>query len=38
VDENFKTEYEYVMKDPILIGDFMTANPQEPEVIDPKVY
>lgn len=38
VDENFKAEYEYAMKDPILIGDFMTANPSEPEVIDPKVY
>lgn len=29
---------EAVLKDPILIGDYMQANPAEPEAIDPKIY
>ena len=30
--------HEFVLKDPILIGDYMQANPAEPETIDPKIY
>jgi len=29
---------DFVLKDPILIADYMMANPAEPEAIDPKVY
>jgi len=38
VEDNFRTEFEYAMKDPILIGDYMNSNPAEPETIDPKIY
>jgi len=26
------------MKDPIIMGDYLTANPMEPEKIDPRIY
>lgn len=38
IKEFFPETLEGVMKDPILIGDYMSANPAEPEFIDSKVY
>lgn len=26
------------MANPILIGDYMDANPADPEIIDPRIY
>ncbi len=26
------------MQDPIFFGDFLTANPADPDVMDPKIY
>ena len=38
VEENFKDISETVMLDPILFGDFMNSRPDDPEVVDPKIY
>ena len=38
VDENFKTESEYILQDPLLFGDYMSSNPSEPETVDPRIY
>jgi len=29
---------EAVLAEPLLIGDYMTANPADPDAVDPKVY
>ncbi len=38
VKSTFDDAYEYVMENPCLYGDFMTANPSDETFIDPKLY
>ena len=38
VKSTFEDSYEYVMQNPILFGDFLTANPTDETAIDPKLY
>ena len=38
VKSTFEDSYEYVMHNPILFGDFLTANPTDETSIDPKLY
>ncbi len=38
VKANFDDSYEYVMKNPLLFGDFLTSNPTDETFVDPKLY
>ena len=38
VKSTFDDSYEYVMQNPILFGDFLTANPTDETFIDPRLY
>jgi dynein heavy chain, axonemal len=34
----FEDQHEYVMKNPLLFGDFLTANPTDETFVDPRLY
>lgn len=38
VKQNFDEFYDSVMADPLLFGDYMTAQPTDPEYPDPRLY
>lgn len=38
VKANFDEHYDYIMQNPSLFGDFMSANPSDDTFIDPKLY
>ena len=38
IKENWSTELEYVMQDPILFGDFMPALPLDQDQEKPRIY
>jgi len=38
LNDDFADASEAVLANPLLIGDYMAANPADPEAIDPKLY
>ncbi len=38
VNNNFPESMEYVMQDPLLFGDYKSADPSNPDFVDPRLY
>lgn len=38
IKSNFEECYDFALKDPLLFGDYLTANPADPDIIDPRLY
>jgi len=38
IREHFSAESEHALQNPLLYGDFMQSQPDDPDVIDPKIY
>jgi hypothetical protein len=38
VGEYYNEHSDFILSEPLIIGDYMKSNPEDPDAIDPKIY